>query len=530
MLSDLVAAGAARCGSGVRGRRSRARRSGSQGPPLYRPRVAGESRLPRAAAGLPAVRAPLARARRRRRAGRAQARKAAVRDAEMFVDALAPSNFLWGNPAAIKRAFDTGGGACAAAAQLPRGSCAETAACRARSISRAFKFGENLAATPGKVVFRNDLMELIQYAPQTETVFETPLLLQPALDQQVLHHGSGARAELRRVGGQARAHGLRDQLPQPRRDAGRRLPRRLPAPRAADGARRRRATITGAPQANVVGLCLGGTLTAMLLALPRRSGRRPCPLGHAAEHARRLRRAGLARRVRDPESVARLERRRWSAGATSTRTEIARTFNVLRANDLIWNYVGEQLADGRAAACIRHPRLELRQHSTACGDAFLLPPFVLRRERVRTGQSWSWPARGWTRGRDPPTPTCSRRRKTTSPRGARATGRRSFSRQRRPLRAQLVRPHRGDRQPAEPEVLALDGRACAGSGRLARERASEHEGSWWEDWAGGPRPVPETGAHPPPIGQRVIPSARRRAGQLRARQVSRVAIVRACVL
>ena len=51
----------------------------------------------------------------------------------------------------------------------------------------AFAPGHNLALSPGKVVHRNKLIELIQYEPKTETVYQTPLLVLPALDQQVLH-------------------------------------------------------------------------------------------------------------------------------------------------------------------------------------------------------------------------------------------------------------------------------------------------------------------------------------------------------
>src|SRR5918992_1922879 len=94
-----------------------------------------------------------------------------------FVEAMAPVNFFLTNPAAIKRAVETGGtslvdGARNLMSDLEDGSLSTV-------DTDAFEVGENLATTPGKVVYRNRLMELIQYEPQTEQVYEVPILFIP---------------------------------------------------------------------------------------------------------------------------------------------------------------------------------------------------------------------------------------------------------------------------------------------------------------------------------------------------------------
>lgn len=96
---------------------------------------------------------------------------------KQFVDAMAPVNFFITNPAAIRRAMETGGtsladGARNLASDLEEGRLSMVDA-------DAFEVGENLATTPGKVVYRNELIELIQYEPTTERVHEVPLLFLP---------------------------------------------------------------------------------------------------------------------------------------------------------------------------------------------------------------------------------------------------------------------------------------------------------------------------------------------------------------
>ena len=90
--------------------------------------------------------------------------------AGFLVDAIAPTNFLLTNPAALKRAFETSGASVAAGARQFADDLVNNNGRPRQVDTRPFHVGENLAATPGKVVFKNDLMELIQYAPQTKQV------------------------------------------------------------------------------------------------------------------------------------------------------------------------------------------------------------------------------------------------------------------------------------------------------------------------------------------------------------------------
>ncbi|MGI4954588.1 MAG: PHA/PHB synthase family protein, partial [Janthinobacterium lividum] len=98
--------------------------------------------------------------------------------ARQFIDAMSPANFLLTNPEALRRTAETGGenllrGLSNLLGDLERG--------RGRLLAGAgpSRLGQDLAATPGKVVFQNRLMQLIQYAPTTEQVLRRPLLIVP---------------------------------------------------------------------------------------------------------------------------------------------------------------------------------------------------------------------------------------------------------------------------------------------------------------------------------------------------------------
>src|SRR4029077_13533890 len=98
---------------------------------------------------------------------------------DLIVAALAPTNYLATNPAALKRAFETGGASVVAGTRNFLDDLRNNSGMPRQVDTRPFEVGRNLAATPGKVVFRNDLMELIQYAPQTPQVRSVPMLASP---------------------------------------------------------------------------------------------------------------------------------------------------------------------------------------------------------------------------------------------------------------------------------------------------------------------------------------------------------------
>ena len=106
-------------------------------------------------------------------------RTKATLGAAIISDALAPTNTLLGNPAALERAFQTGGRSLVSGVRNLLDDVAHNDGWPSQVDRRPFTVGENMACTPGRVVYRNDLFELLQYEPQTELVHEVPLLFCP---------------------------------------------------------------------------------------------------------------------------------------------------------------------------------------------------------------------------------------------------------------------------------------------------------------------------------------------------------------
>ena len=101
---------------------------------------------------------------------------------KQWLDALSPTNFAATNPAVINETINSNGknlvvGASAMMEDFVRGKGQKLMTRMTDNAS--FEVGKNVATTPGKVIYQNELMQLIQYNPTTKTVFETPLLIIP---------------------------------------------------------------------------------------------------------------------------------------------------------------------------------------------------------------------------------------------------------------------------------------------------------------------------------------------------------------
>jgi polyhydroxyalkanoate synthase len=99
--------------------------------------------------------------------------------ASIVTSAAAPTNFLLSNPAALKRAFDTGGLSLARGARNFAHDIRHNGGMPSMIEPGAFEVGQDLAMTPGAVVARDPVAEVLQYAPATDTVFQRPVLIVP---------------------------------------------------------------------------------------------------------------------------------------------------------------------------------------------------------------------------------------------------------------------------------------------------------------------------------------------------------------
>ena len=254
-----------------------------------------------------------------------------------LLDASSPTNFLLTNPAALKRAFETGGGSVLSGTRNFLDDLANNGGRPSQVDKRSFKLGTNLAATPGKVVFRNELMELIQYSPQTPEVHAVPLLASPPwinkyyimdlapgrsfIEWAVQHQRTVFAISYRNPDESMRGVTLDDYL--------------IGGPVAALDVI---ADITGASQIDIVGLCLGGALTAMLAAYLAATGADRLGSLTLLNTLLDYSEPGVLGVFTDEPTVARLERQMAAKGFLEG-SQMSSTFDLLRANDLIFSYV-----------------------------------------------------------------------------------------------------------------------------------------------------------------------------------------------
>ena len=256
-----------------------------------------------------------------------------------FVDAIAPSNFVMTNPEVLRATIETRGenllnGLKNLLADLERG---KGRLAINMTDMQAFRIGENIAVSPGKVVYQNDLLQLIQYEPTTATVRRRPLLIIPPWINKF--YILDLRPENSFIRWAVAAGHTVFVISWVNPDE------RLAAKTFADYMREGPLAsldaieqATGEREANVIGYCLGGTLLASTLAYM--AVKRDTRIKSATYFVTMVdfAEAGELSVFIDEEQLAALEERMNEKGYLEGR-DMATTFNMLRANDLIWSFV-----------------------------------------------------------------------------------------------------------------------------------------------------------------------------------------------
>jgi polyhydroxyalkanoate synthase subunit PhaC len=256
-----------------------------------------------------------------------------------FVDALSPSNFVATNPEVLTATLQSGGqnllrGLENLLADLERGNGRLAIT---MTDMKAFRLGENIATTPGRIVYQNELMQLIQYTPSTREVRRRPLLIVPpwinkfyVLDLQpknsfikwAVDQGHTVFAiSWVNPDEKLAEKGFEDYM--------------LEGPLAALDAIE---SATGERSVNAIGYCLGGTLLASMLAYSAAKGDDRITSATYFATLVDFTEVGDMAVFIDEEQLASLERRMRERGYLEAQ-DMATTFNMLRANDLIWSFV-----------------------------------------------------------------------------------------------------------------------------------------------------------------------------------------------
>ena len=258
---------------------------------------------------------------------------------KMLTDAFSPSNFLASNPAALREAMASRGESLVKgmenfAADLARGGGQLAIS---QTDYQMFKIGENVATAPGKVVFQNEILQLLQFAPTTDQVHEIPLLIFPPwINKFYILDLRPENSMIRWLTDQGFTVFVASWVNPDPTMAGKTFEDYMhQGIYAATDAVMAQA---GVDRVNTVGYCIGGTLLSSSLAhmAAKNDQRISSATFFAAQQD--FAEAGDLLLFTNEDWLADLEKQMDAAGGVLSGQAMAETFNSLRANDLIWSF------------------------------------------------------------------------------------------------------------------------------------------------------------------------------------------------
>jgi polyhydroxyalkanoate synthase len=262
-------------------------------------------------------------------------------------NAIAPTNFLLTNPEVLKETAATSGENLAKGMKmLAEDIEAGGGTLRLRQTDpRNFKLGENVATTPGKVVFQNDVCQVLQYEQATDTVFKRPLLIVPPwINKFYVLDLVPEKSLIRWLAEKGHTVFVISWVNPDERHAEKSFEHYM-----REGILAALDTIgraTGEKEVNAVGYCVGGTLLAITLGYMAATGDRRIASATLLTAQIDFEYAGDLKVFADAESIDILEERMKKRGYLEG-SRMAAAFNLLRSNDLIWPYVVNNYLKGK---------------------------------------------------------------------------------------------------------------------------------------------------------------------------------------